>query len=131
MMRQLFISFTGQLQPRWLKAFPNAEVMRASDSSTPLDMADIIWLDISRLQENTAQTLLKEVAGTGQSVVVMTNKLSEPEARWVMRAGAVGYCHYLAHEGQLIEIFDVVQRGGLWVGEPVIAKDIVCACLSR
>jgi DNA-binding NarL/FixJ family response regulator len=120
MKRHLFISKRREPLPRWLEAFPEAELKLPSTLKRPgfcMAGAALIWLHIEAPTTDIA-TIVAEIlrAAPGCPIVVLANVPSEPEGYQALRAGASGYCHTLATVTLLHQVALVVENGGIWVG---------------
>ena len=125
-MEQLFVTPTGELKDRWVKAFPKALVVRASAEVPKASHAPrgVVWLDMSAIAPQNRLQDLADAVGFGWPVVVMAGTPSEAEAFQMLNSGAVGYCHVKAVPEQLREISLVVQLGGVWMPPELMQRFI-------
>lgn len=121
--RNLFISNSGELLPRWLEAFPKAKSCSAEEISKQ-KTCDIVWL---RTQKNSPLAqLLDEIRQRLGSVpcVVLADNPNDEEALAAFGAAARGYCNTHADAAVLKQIASVVEQGGLWIGESLMQRVI-------
>lgn len=120
MIENIFISEDGELNERWVEAFPAA--VASSQIPEPTQANTILWLVcpgqwlIPRLEKALA---------SNHPVVVMSSMPNETEAFAAVSSGASGYCHHLASPSQLQEIATVVENGGFWVGPELLQRLLV------
>lgn len=121
MTQQLFVTPAGVLQPRWLEAFPDAQLSpRLGEIARQLEAPAILWLDYAAIKLAVRPDWLRLSVATKSPVVVITDKPSNDEAMAVVQAGAMGYCHCMAIPSQLQEVAVAVENGGLWVGQELL-----------
>ncbi len=125
-MEQLFVTPTGELKDRWVKAFPKALVVGSSAEIPKASHAPkgVVWLDMSAIAPQNRLKDLADAVGFGWPVVVMAGVPSEAEAFQMLNSGAVGYCHVKAVHEQLREISLVVQHGGVWMPPELMQRFI-------
>ena len=125
-MEQVFVTPTGELKDRWVKAFPKAQVVKSSADIPVASTAPkgVVWLDISAIAPQARFRNLEAAVGFGWPVVVMAGVPAEQEAFKMLNAGAVGYCHVKAVPEQLREISLVVQHGGVWMPPELMQRFI-------
>lgn len=123
-MKHIFVGYGGRLRPRWQEAFPDAqglaslfELNHASEGE-----ATMVWFDISNASEAERMALVNQAIACGAPVIVMSSLPNDDEAYDMLRNGAYGYCHNVAAPSQLIEIAQVIEHGGLWVGAAVMRR---------
>jgi len=123
-MKHLFIGYGGRLRPRWQEAFPDALGIPSIEELAPAGSNEpkTLWLDISNTSEKERMNLVVECINTGIPVIVMSSLPNDDEAYEMLRNGAYGYCHNIAAPSQLVEIAQVVEHGGLWVGAEVMRR---------
>ena len=114
-----FVCAQGELLPRWREAFP--EALLAGKVSRG-DAPPMVWL---RLQ---AGTPVAEQIGAARlrypdvPLVILSDTPSDDEALDCFSRGARGYCNTHAVPELLIRVADVVQQGGLWIGETLMQR---------
>ncbi len=120
MKRHIFLTNRHEPLPRWLDAFPEAEVKMPSAVKRPhlcKAGAALIWLHIDASSDNLAGIIESVLhAAPGCPIVVLANVPSEPEGYLALQAGASGYTNTLAAPELLRQISLVVENGGIWVG---------------
>ncbi len=126
MKRQLFITDRAEPLPRWLDAFPAAEILPYPVPGTlfanHLDKA-VIWLHIQAEAKDLAERIRSVKAmAAGCPVVVLSNLPSNEEGLMAFSAGAAGYCNALAIPDVLRQVSTVVEQGGLWVGQDLMQR---------
>ena len=112
-MQHIFLIQADVVSPRWQQAFPLANVVEHT-SDLPLNLSGVmLWILLENAQ------LLKNITtwtAAGACVVVLTKIENPSHAKQVMELGASGYLHYLATEQVLVQVSQVVQLGGIWLG---------------
>ena len=117
---QLFVSETGEVLPRWQKAFPSA--LGAPFGKVPNGSVAIAWVRLPR-DMTPAQTLDRVHSNlTDIPVVVLSDQPGDDEALACFSAGAKGYCNTHAVPELLERIAQVVAQGGLWIGESLMQR---------
>ena len=126
MKRQLFITDRPEPLPRWLEAFPAAEILPYPISGTLIAThADTaaIWLHIQAEVKDLAERIRSvQAMAAGCPVVVLSNLPSNEEGLAAFSAGAGGYCNALAIPAVLRQVSTVVEQGGLWVGQDLMQR---------
>ena len=120
-MKQIFISVSGA-EPRWREAFPSSLIVDMTQLNDLVDAVVSVWVDSSSLSHMSLLATIKEIALLGAKVIVMSPSPTDAEGLAAVQAGAVGYCHRLAHPIPLKEIAVVVEHGGLWLGPQLLQK---------
>lgn len=122
--RHLFVSPSGSQLPRWLQAFPTAKVVRPGGISKPPGARTIVWLRLDPGEAITPQAQLTELrkAVGAAPVIVLANEPDQEEALALFSAGARAYCNTHATAANLRQVAEVVQAGGLWIGEALMAR---------
>jgi len=112
-MQSLFISPLNIQSPRWLQAFPLAKTLNAAHE-LPADLRGfLIWV---MLNDEFNFNQISQWVGAGARVVVLTSVEDPLQAKQVLEVGAHGYLHYLAAVPVLLQVEQVVEVGGLWLG---------------
>lgn len=108
--------------PRWLKAFPQASVSAPGTAIKRVAAGTLLWLhldgDIPALEQLAA---LRKSAPKAL-VVVLANHPDNEEALTLFSAGAHAYCNAHATVANLRQVANVVQAGGLWIGESLMKR---------
>lgn len=123
-MKHIFLTDNNLLSPRWAQAF--AEITTVSelpaDWQTDAALADVYWWCL--FDSEAGQRQVERLLRYSNRVVALTRQENIVEARLAISLGARGYLHYLAVPSQLLQVADVVQAGGLWVG-PELMRELV------
>lgn len=122
-MRQLFFTPSKQALATWLEAFPEADIMPLECMEVAGAEQQICWLRVVPGLD-VAQgivALKKHVVG---AFVVMSDLPSDEEASFVLSQGAAGYCNSNAAPEVLHQIANVVENGGLWIGQQLMQQFI-------
>ncbi|MES2823983.1 MAG: response regulator transcription factor [Pseudomonadota bacterium] len=118
-MQHIFLTQAKVVSPRWRQAFPLAKIIENADD-LPLSFNGVmLWvlLDHAQLRNNIALWI-----AAGARVVGLTKIESSDQAKLTMESGASGYLHYLAAEPVLLQVSQVVQLGGLWLGADLLRQ---------
>jgi two-component system, NarL family, nitrate/nitrite response regulator NarL len=131
--RHLFVSPSGVALPRWLEAFPKATVVAFGTAVKPLPATTLVWLrldDAAPASEQLAD--LQKVVGSAR-IIVLANRPDNEQALSLFAAGIRGYCNAHATAANLRQVADVVQAGGLWIGEALMQRLLAStrAAMSR
>ncbi len=112
---QILISHRQSAPTPWRKAFPDG--MKVNGPTQPLVAESrVIWLDLSQLKLTQRQLWLQQALDHQRPLVVMSSTPSDEEALQMLKLGARAYCHSLAAVSQLLQIVEVLNHGGFWVG---------------
>jgi DNA-binding NarL/FixJ family response regulator len=116
MMSHVFIAPLNLQSPRWTQAFPSAEVVEqmVAGGSTAF-----VWL---LLRDQTSFLHIQKLCADGVRVIAMTAIENPQEARLALEAGASGYIHYLAIPAVLVQVAQVVDAGGMWLGADLMRQ---------
>lgn len=131
--RHLFASAAAVPLPRWLEAFPEATLHDLSGPAKPPPRTALVWLrlepDLPALEQLAA---LRESIGAAR-VIALTSRPDNEEALALFSAGVRGYCNAHATAANLRQVADVVQAGGLWIGEALMQRLLAStrAAISR
>lgn len=120
--RHLFWSATGEMLPRWREAFSNL-LCPSFDSAVSLDGTPlIVWLRLSPKEpvEGQVATARKQVGTV--PIIVLSDAPNDQEALAAFAAAARGYCNSHATAEILLQVANVVQQGGLWIGESLMQR---------
>lgn len=126
MARHVFVTARPQPIPRWLEAFPNALLLSDQGERTdlaPLADASLVWLHVAG-EERAAAAWVRAIrsAAPHAPVVVLSNVPEDAQGLAVLAAGASGYCSALTLPSVLRQVADVVEHGGLWVGQRLMQR---------
>ena len=126
MKRQIFITERAEPLPRWLMAFPAAEIVPYPISGTLFaNNADTaaVWLHVQVDSADLAERIRSvKVMAAGCPLVVLSNLPSNEEGLLAFSVGAAGYCNALALPDVLQQVSGVVEQGGLWVGQDLMQR---------
>ena len=122
--RHLFVSPSGGALPRWLEAFPKAAVLAFGPAvkSLSLPATTLVWLrlnDAAPAPEQLAD--LQKLVGSAR-IIILANQPDDEQALSLFAAGIRGYCNAHATATNLRQVADVVQAGGLWIGEALMHR---------
>ena len=120
-MPHLFLTGAKVPPPRWREAFPDALVGSSTVGKQP-GASDIVWLHAGDAASTAAKVGAVLARFAGCRVVVLSNIPNDDEALAALGAGAQGYCNAYADPDVLKEVAEVAGRGGLWVGETLLAR---------
>jgi DNA-binding NarL/FixJ family response regulator len=127
MKHHVFITARPQPIPRWLQAFPDAQVVLGQDAdnvqTTLLEEAAIIWLHVTtdaRPLSNWISSV--RAAAKNTPIVVLSNVPEDEQGATALAAGASGYCSALTLPEVLHQVANVVAHGGLWVGPQLMRR---------
>ncbi len=120
-MPHLFLTPGEIPPPRWRDAFPDALIGADAVGKDPAP-ADIVWLHADDVRSTAAKVRAVLVRFSGCRVVVLSSIPNDDEALAALGAGALGYCNAYAAPDVLKTVAQVVQQGGLWVGESLLSR---------
>lgn len=127
MKRHIFLTARAEPIPRWLEAFPDAQVLRCDDprQADPVSLAgaSVIWLHVAG-DAAMASDWVRAVHAAAPSapVVVLSNVPEDDQGFAVLAAGAAGYCSALTLPAVLRQVASVVLNGGIWVGPQLMRR---------
>lgn len=108
--------------PRWLQAFPAATVIRQGAAVKTLPADALVWLRLDQGRPAVQQLdQLRKALGASR-VIALANQPDNEEALALFSAGVRGYCNAHATAGNLRQVANVVQAGGLWIGEALMQR---------
>ena len=120
--QHLFVSPSGVALPRWLQAFPSAAVAGPGASIKRLSATALVWLRLDDgLPAQDQLTALRKAVGAAR-VIVLANRPDSEEALVMFSSGVRGYCNAHATAPNLRQVANVVQAGGLWIGEALMQR---------
>ena len=124
-MRDIFITQQPELLQSWQQAFPKAE-LASLDLSTYKNKAlpVVFWLHMNQDRQQWLTNTIESIFGyfTQAKIVVLANAPVQAEAVYVLKLGAVGYCHAFVPAPVLKEVKKVITHGGLWLGQDVLQR---------
>ncbi|KAF0166148.1 MAG: LuxR family transcriptional regulator [Rhodocyclaceae bacterium] len=108
--------------PRWLEAFPTAKIAPAGSTIQRLPASALVWLRLDDVHPALEQlAVLRKAIGTSP-VIALSNHPDNEEALSLFSAGVRGYCNAHAAAANLRQVANVVQAGGLWIGEALMQR---------
>jgi len=116
MSQHLFFVPAEIQSPRWLQAFPAAQI---SDAVPHVNADKFVWL---LLRDELSFIQIQRLSVAGARVIAMTAIENPQEARRALEAGASGYVHYLAIPQVLEQVAQVVAAGGMWLGADLMRQ---------
>lgn len=119
--------------PRWLQAFPTARVTVAGSAIKRLPATALVWLRLDGIRPALEQLAVLRKATEASPVIVLSNRPDNEEALALFSAGVRGYCNAHATAANLRQVANVVQAGGLWIGEALMQRLLAAtqAAMSR
>ncbi|MDP1611156.1 MAG: response regulator transcription factor [Sulfuritalea sp.] len=108
--------------PRWLQAFPAAIVTGMNAATKSMPAKALVWLRLDAAPSALQQLAELRQAVGAAPVIVLSNHPDNEEALTLFSAGARGYCNAHATAANLRQVADVVQAGGLWIGEGLMQR---------
>lgn len=126
MKRPVFITARPQPIPRWLEAFPDAQVVRDAGTDTDfgaLADASVVWLHVAGEQADVAARVRSvRLVASSVPIVVLSNVPEDEQGLAALAAGASGYCSALTLPAVLRQVAGVVEHGGVWVGPQLMQR---------
>jgi two-component system nitrate/nitrite response regulator NarL len=119
--------------PRWLEAFPKADVVAFGTAVKPLPATTLVWLYLNDGGPSPEQlAALQQVVGSAR-IIVLADRPDSEQARTLIAVGGRGYCNAHAAAANLRRVAGVVQAGGLWIGEELMRRLLTStqAAMSR
>lgn len=116
MIQHLFFAPAEINSPRWLQAFPAAQISNAVPHAVA---GAFVWL---LLRDELSFIQIQSLSAAGARVIAMTAIENPQEARRALEAGASGYVHYLAIPQVLEQVAQVVVAGGMWLGADLMRQ---------
>lgn len=108
--------------PRWLQAFPAARVTAAGSAIKRLPATALVWLRLDSERPALEQLAVLRKAVGIFPVIALSNHPDNEEALALFSAGVRGYCNAHATAANLRQVANVVQAGGLWIGEALMQR---------
>lgn len=105
--------------PRWRLAFPESSWVGPTQALEQVGRGDLAWV-MSNLEG--WETLVRDLAGRGASLVVLSYNPSPAEATLALSAGARGYAHALSPAALLHQVALVTTNQGIWVLPELLAS---------
>ena len=127
MKQHVFITARAHPIPRWVEAFPTAQLrcgpITSMEDITLLQSSLVVWLHVTE-EGSSGAAWVSEVRNAVQTVpiVVLSNVPNDAQGMAVLAAGASGYCSALSLPTVLREVAGVVEHGGLWVGPQLMRR---------
>lgn len=108
--------------PRWLQAFPAARVTAAGAAIKRQPVKTVVWLRLDSERPALEQVAVLRKAVGASPVIALSNQPDNEEALVLFSAGVRGYCNAHATAANLRQVANVVQAGGLWIGEALMQR---------
>lgn len=127
MARHVFVTARPEPIPRWLEAFPDAQLLQdqgpdETDFSRLAD-ASLVWLHVTGdAPAVSAWVGTVHAAAPHVPIVVLSNVPEDDQGMAALAAGASGYCSALTLPAVLRQVAGVVEHGGLWVGPQLMRR---------
>lgn len=126
MKRPVFVTARPQPIPRWLEAFPDAQIVRDAGTDTDfgaLADASVVWLHVAGEHADVAAHVrgVRRVVSS-VPIVVLSNVPEDEQGLAALAAGASGYCSALTLPAVLRQVAGVVEHGGVWVGPQLMQR---------
>jgi DNA-binding NarL/FixJ family response regulator len=125
-----FVSLKGELLPRWREAFPSAtscrlggKVSRGVTGGNPSgSTAPLVWVHLPAGEaiSHVLESVRKNLGDA--TIIAMGDEPTDEEALACFAAGVRGYCNAHAAAELLVRVAEVVQQGGLWIGESLMQR---------
>lgn len=121
----LFVSPSGQALPRWIEAFPRLRCLKAGTPLPARDAKTLIWLRVDAERPAQAQVDALLAKAPGALLVVLADHPDDDQALGLFSSGIRGYCNAHSAPGNLRQVAQVVQAGGLWIGPSLMSRLLV------
>jgi two-component system nitrate/nitrite response regulator NarL len=127
MTRHVFVTARPAPIPRWLEAFPDAQLLQEqgpdeTDFSRLAD-ASLVWLHVTGDAPTVSAWVgTVHAAAPHVPIVVLSNVPEDDQGMAALAAGASGYCSALTLPTVLHQVAGVVEHGGLWVGPQLMRR---------
>lgn len=122
-MRHTFFTPSKQALATWLEAFPEADIMPLEGLSASGADRQLCWMRVSPGCD-VGELLIQLKRNLRGNFVVMSDLPTEVEASFALAQGASGYCNSNAAPEVLHQIANVVENGGLWIGQQLMQQFI-------
>jgi DNA-binding NarL/FixJ family response regulator len=118
----LFCSETALLPQGFAEAFPAVCQVSRQTLMSVAQTPDVIWLRLHSDSTVAVQVAPVKAKFPQAALVVMSDIPNDLEALAAFSVLAKGYCNAHAGAEVLLNIANVVQQGGLWIGESIMQK---------
>lgn len=120
--RHLFWSTSGEMLPRWRQTFADAKCLSFDAAFSEDDAPILAWvrLEAGKPVDEQVATARKWLGPV--PIVVLSDTPNDQEALAAFAVAARGYCNSHANSKTLLQVADVVQQGGLWIGESLMQR---------
>ncbi|MBK7051210.1 MAG: response regulator transcription factor [Rhodoferax sp.] len=132
-LKLLFASHDEGLLTHWQRAFALQEHVIAKIFETlhlqSIMPGTLIWIDLAlpQIPPWKTTTWKQLISKDGVRVVATSSNPSERQAIEALDAGCAGYCHAFSDAQTLIQVFQVVQSGYVWIGKTLMQRLIQSA----
>lgn len=114
-MPHLFISENAGTFPSWQKVFPDHQIT-SPELSQPEGVFDIVWFKLSFQKDLSSQLVWLFDHYSQHKIVILSHIPRFEEAIQCLKGGARAYANAFAGPKTLIQIAEVVNEGGIWLG---------------
>jgi two-component system, NarL family, nitrate/nitrite response regulator NarL len=125
MIKDIFITKLGQLLAGWHVLSPNAECYSSMEIlPTILPRGPIFWLHVDAYQHDWMREsidALKKRDGAAK-IIILANVPDQQEAMLAFDHGALGYTHAYHDPIVLAQVRQVVEFGGVWLGQEILRQ---------
>lgn len=125
MIKDIFITKLGRLLAGWQALSPEAECYESVEKlPTILARGSIYWLHVDANQQDWMRgsiEALKKLDGTAK-VIILANVPEQQDAMLAFEHGALGYTHAYHDPVVLAQVRQVVEFGGVWLGQEILRQ---------
>jgi len=119
--KHVFISFNGEMLPRWKEAFAKA-IVATNAQSPAVTHADFIWLRLRTDTPLNKQIEAVRAANPHAALIALSDIPDDDEAMIVFSSAGRGYANTHAAADTLKQIVKVIDQGGLWIGASLMQR---------
>jgi len=119
--KHVFISPSGDLLPRWQQAFAKAVITSTAQLPTTIQ-TDFVWLRLQSSIPVAQQVQAVRAVANDAALIVLSDLPGDDEAMAAFSSSARGYANTHATAATLKQIANVVEQGGLWIGESLMQR---------
>lgn len=118
----MFWSTSGEMLPRWRQAFVNAKCLSFDAVFAAEDPPVLAWVRLESGKPVDEQVTAARKWLSPVPIVVLSDTPNDQEALAAFAVAARGYCNSHANAETLLQVANVVQQGGLWIGESLMQR---------
>lgn len=128
LMRNIFLTTLPEPLETWLEAFPALETTADVEPlSFEAVASSVVWLHQASSEQSDFETLQQQIQSIREQnpiarIIVIANQPNPAQTVAAIQAGALGACHAYATANLLAKVRQVVEQGGLWLGESVLQQ---------